>query len=56
MNSEILDLMAALEDAKLEQEELAESGDLEDRLEVATRIADIERLLFAARMRDTGGL
>jgi len=51
---EIEDILAELEEAKCEQEELDESGDLEDRLENLQRIEDLESLLFKVRMIETG--
>ena len=51
---EIEDILKELEDAKCEQEELEESGDLEDRLENLQRIEDLEALLFRTKMNETG--
>lgn len=54
MIDEVLDIMAELDEAKAELEELEECGDLEERLEAAQKVEDIKNRLFKARMRDTG--
>lgn len=50
----IIEMMKELEELQGEQEELEECGDLEDRLELAQKVADLETELFKARMRETG--
>jgi hypothetical protein len=45
---------AELDDARAELEELNECGDLEDRLDAAERVANLERALEARRFEETG--
>jgi hypothetical protein len=47
-------IRAELDDARAKLEELNECGDLEDRLDAAQRVADLERALEAQRFAETG--
>ncbi len=47
-------IRAELDDARAELEELNECGDLEERLDAAERVADLERALEARRFEETG--
>jgi len=53
---EIEDLITEVEDAKTALDEANESGDLEERLELAIALEDAETRLCKARMLETGGL
>ena len=54
MNDDIQTLEESLEEAQCELEEANECGDLEDRLELAQRVEDLEARLFRARLQSTG--
>tara|TARA_B110000263_G_C15058523_1_gene396287 strand:+ start:474 stop:641 length:168 start_codon:yes stop_codon:yes gene_type:complete len=52
----LIELLDEIEEAKTELEELNESGDLESRLEAATRVEDLEAEHFREAERETSGL
>lgn len=52
MLDEILDCMKDLEDARVRLEEANESGDLEERLEAAQDVHDLEVMLGRLRLKD----
>jgi hypothetical protein len=48
-------LQQELDSARCELEELSECGDLEDRLDAAQRVSDLERAIESHRFEETGG-
>ena len=56
MNDMLIELINEIQDCKCELEELNECGDLEDRMECALKLADLEQEHFKLKMRETGGL
>ena len=53
---ELMDLVNRIADAKLNLEELNEAGDLEERLEAAELLAELEEKHFRLSMIESGGL
>lgn len=56
MNDDLIELQNEINDAKAELEELNECGDLEDRLEAAFHLEELESKFFRETMLQTGGL
>jgi hypothetical protein len=54
MIDQIEAIQKELDDARAGLEELNECGDLEDRLDAAERVANLERALEARRFEETG--
>lgn len=52
----LIELLSEIEEAKCELEEINECGDLEERLEAAQRVEDLEAQHLREKMRETGGL
>jgi hypothetical protein len=49
-----IELLREISEAQCELEELNECGDLEERLEAAQRLQDLENERFRLSMRETG--
>ena len=52
----LLELAGELEEARVDLEEANECGDLDERLQMALKVSELEELLFKASMIETGGL